>query len=305
MAPITPISAPFIPLSFDESQDGIADNPPEDAPAKSSPSNTPNPKDEKVRAARASYIQHYEEMKQFANKANWPAAEKSYQKLLQDDTNYGSVLPLKDLQDGSATAFDIYKLGAQLAKQLGNALEWYDRSKLAQQINPNDQVIKTELQDITKSFSFVDILLPPNSSYTLVPNNPPFSPEARAAIDFANVQLETKGFHGLLPLIDMGVAIAYALTPASENDPQGSFDLEPIVKNSSYKKINFLEYTHSYYEMIDRLKRKQFVAAEEDYQGILRSGIKIDGNGYYLGFQIAMENGNTLEAYKRAGQALE
>lgn len=292
MAPITPISFPIVPPPSLNEGDGIADDTPNVIPTSGSADKT---------VEQGAYIQYAEEIRKLAQRNAWDSVEVKYQQIIKLEGKGGVHISDK-----------VHFLGAQAAQNLGDTSSWYDRTKLltrqgGSELNDADkQIVKDTIPHIESVYGRVDIILPSGSSYTLMPDNPPFSPDGRASLGFARAQLEkTNAFHGLLPVIEADTKITYTFTSTSETYPQGSFDLEPIAKNSHYEKIDFTAYNHLYYEMADRLRKKKYVPAEEDYQDILRLGIEPDGLVNYLGFQIAMENGNTFEGYKRVKKALE
>ncbi len=133
------------------------------------------------------YVQLQEEITQFLRRNAWKGVEAAYQEMLGLGVQGVQVLCEDHLH------------GARAARQLGNALAVQDRLRLAIQAGPNDEAVQW-LNDLEQSYGRVSIQIQRRDPAPLEPASMPFAPDRRAAVLFAQEQLEDLGgFEGLLP----------------------------------------------------------------------------------------------------------
>ncbi len=133
------------------------------------------------------YVQLQEEIAQFLRRNAWKGVEAAYQEMLGLREQGVSVLCEDHLH------------GARAARQLGNALAVHERLLLATQAGPNDEAVQW-LNDLEQSYGRVTIQAQKRDGAVLEPSTMPFAPDRRAAVLFAQEQLEDTGaFDGLLP----------------------------------------------------------------------------------------------------------
>ncbi len=146
-------------------------------------------------AEKAEHLQLYEEMRKYAARNAWAGVESNYKRLL--------ILAEK----GEVLTYEDHRLGAEAARALGNMGACRERLINAGKVKPSDEV-KGFLADIDASFGEVDIRFgrTAKEGAAAVPVMPPFAPEQRQAITFANTRLSAREpFEGLLPAGDYAI----------------------------------------------------------------------------------------------------
>lgn len=143
-------------------------------------------------AEKAEHIQLYEEMRKYAARNAWAGVESNYKRLLELEKK-GEVLTYED-----------HRLGAEAARAVGDIAACRERLVRASGIKKSDEVASF-ITDIDANFGAVDIKFDKavKAGASAVPVMPPFAPEQRQAIAFANVKLAAhEPFKGLLPTGD-------------------------------------------------------------------------------------------------------
>ncbi|GDX79792.1 hypothetical protein LBMAG42_16030 [Deltaproteobacteria bacterium] len=136
----------------------------------------------------AEHIRISEEMRKLAQRNAWTAVESQYQKL--------EVLEAK----GEVLTYNENKLGAESARAIGNITGCRNRLAKAAKIDGKPEVVDW-LSEIDKSYGPLKITFDPdfNGERTLVPTEPPFAPDQRAAIGWVATYIADHNFEGILP----------------------------------------------------------------------------------------------------------
>lgn len=138
---------------------------------------------------KAEHTRIGEEMRKLASRNAWPAVEASF-KRLEELEKKGEVISYKE-----------FMLGAEAARALGDMTASRARVARAAKLDPTKEALDW-LADVDANYGKVEISFDPRyqGAKTLVPSVPPFAPDQRAAITFAQGQIEAgKGYTGLLP----------------------------------------------------------------------------------------------------------
>ena len=163
------------------------------------------------------YVQLQEEIAQFLRRNAWKGVEAAYQEMLA----------LREM--GVAVLCEDHLHGARAARQLGNALAVHQRLQLAIAAGPNDEAVQW-LNDLEQSYGRVAIQIQRRDPAALEPASMPFAPDRRAAVLFAQEQLEDIGaFDGLLPA---GIYhIGDQLLVVAPGDPPVSMNVQKARRN--------------------------------------------------------------------------
>lgn len=138
---------------------------------------------------KAEHTRISEEMRKLAARNAWPAVEASF-KRLEELEKKGEVITYKE-----------FMLGAEAARALGDMTSARSRVERAAKIDPTKEALDW-LSDVDQNYGRVEISFDNRyqGAKTLAPSVPPFAPDQRASITFAQAQLEAgKGYTGLLP----------------------------------------------------------------------------------------------------------
>jgi hypothetical protein len=133
------------------------------------------------------YVQLQEEIGQFLRRNAWKGVEAAYQEMLA----------LNEL--GVNVLCEDHLHGARAARQLGNAKAVHERLLLAIAASPSEEAVQW-LNDLEQNYARVTIYHQRRDPAPLEPSAMPFAPDRRAAVLFAQEQLEDNAmFEGLLP----------------------------------------------------------------------------------------------------------
>ncbi len=134
------------------------------------------------------YVQLQEEITQFLRRNAWKGVEATYQEMLT-----------LSVEGGVSVLCEDHLHGARAARQLGNALAVHDRLQAAIAAGPNEEAVQW-LNDLEQSYARAHVQIQRRDPAPLEPATMPFAPDRRAAVLFAQEQLEDVGsFDGLLP----------------------------------------------------------------------------------------------------------
>ncbi len=164
---------------------------------------------------KAEHTRVSEEMRKLAQRNAWAAVEAQFQKLMALQAA-GEILTVGELS-----------LGIQAAQNLGDITAARSRLSQAVRIEANAD-FQAALDEIDKVYGHVKLDFDPRygADRTIVPKEPPFAPDQRAAIAIANnVVLAEKDFDGLLPQGDYTVG-SRAFTVAAGKDT-GTLEIKP------------------------------------------------------------------------------
>jgi hypothetical protein len=138
---------------------------------------------------KAEHTRIGEEMRKLAARNAWSAVEASF-KRLEELEKKGEVISYKE-----------FMLGAEAARALGDMTAARARVERASKLDPTKEALDW-LADVDANYGRVEISFDNKYSgvRTLVPTSPPFAPDQRASITYAQAQLEAgAGYTGLLP----------------------------------------------------------------------------------------------------------
>jgi hypothetical protein len=137
---------------------------------------------------RAEHIRISEEMRKLASRNAWTAVEAQYQKL--------EALEAK----GEVLTYNENKMGAEAARAIGNITGCRSRLLKASRIDGKAEVVDW-LAEIDASYGPVKIIFDPDfkGERVLVPTEPPFAPDQRAAIGWVATYIVDHDFDGVLP----------------------------------------------------------------------------------------------------------
>jgi hypothetical protein len=138
---------------------------------------------------KAEHTRIGEEMRKLAARNAWPAVEASF-KRLEELEKKGEVITYKE-----------FMLGAEAARALGDMTASRSRVERASKLDPTKEALDW-LADVDSNFGKVEISF--DNRYqgekSLVPAVPPFAPDQRAAVAFAQAQIAAgASYTGLLP----------------------------------------------------------------------------------------------------------
>ncbi len=138
---------------------------------------------------KAEHTRIGEEMRKLAARNAWPAVEASF-KRLEELEKKGEVITYRE-----------FMLGGEAARALGDMTAARARVDRAAKLDPTKEALEW-LGEVDRNYGRVEISF--DSRYqgprTLTPAVPPFAPDQRASVTFAQAQLEAgKGYTGLLP----------------------------------------------------------------------------------------------------------
>lgn len=136
----------------------------------------------------AEHIRLSEEMRKLAQRNAWTAVEAQYQKLMELEAK------------GEVLSYQENKLGAESARSIGNMSGCRERLVKAAKIDGKPEVVGW-LSEIDQLYGPVKISFHPDFSgeRTLVPTEPPFAPDQRAAIGWVATYIADHNFEGILP----------------------------------------------------------------------------------------------------------
>lgn len=137
---------------------------------------------------RAEHTRISEEMRKLAQRNAWTAVEAQYQKL--------EALEAK----GEVLTYQENKLGAEAARSIGNITGCRNRLVKASKLDPKPEILDW-LSEIDKSYGPIKVTFDPDFSgeRTLIPTEPPFAPDQRAAIGWVATYIVDHDFDGILP----------------------------------------------------------------------------------------------------------
>jgi hypothetical protein len=163
------------------------------------------------------YVQLQEEIGQFLRRNAWKGVEAAYQEMLS----------LGEL--GVPVLCEDHLHGARAARQLGNAAAVHQRLLLAVDAAPSEEAVQW-LNDLEHNYGWVTVRIQGREPAPLKPSAMPFAPDRRAAVLFAQEQLEDNaGFEGLLPA---GVyRIGGELLVVAPGDPPVSVTVQKARRN--------------------------------------------------------------------------
>ena len=144
--------------------------------------------DSSAAANKAEHVRLTEEMKKLAQRNAWSAVEANYQKLL--------VLQ----KAGEALGYDDHWLGAQAARDAGDATAWKQRLEAARSVKATDEVTAS-LQEVAANFGMVKITVDSRYDGERVLSRPamPFAPDQVANVRFVAARLKAgESYEGLL-----------------------------------------------------------------------------------------------------------
>jgi len=125
-----------------------------------------------------------DEIEKLANRQVWTGVERKYRELERLNTVIG---------------FDELMNGATAARELGDVEHCYQRLKTAAKLEPSKDVVDW-LWDIDNNYGHVELLTVPSRSAELSPQEMPFDPNRRKAVDAAIQSSDQDGiFVGMLP----------------------------------------------------------------------------------------------------------
>jgi hypothetical protein len=139
---------------------------------------------------RAQHVQISEEMRKLAQRNAWTAVEQKFAQL--------EALEAK----GEKLTYNELKLGAEAARAVGNAGGCRARAVKAQAADPSKGEISEWLADIDATYGRARVVFDRGwqGDRALVPTDPPFAPDQRAAVGWAaNEMAAGRNFDGLLP----------------------------------------------------------------------------------------------------------
>lgn len=137
---------------------------------------------------QAEHVRIAEEMKKLAARNAWSAVESRYQEL--------AALESK----GEKLNYEDHWLGAQAARDGGNASAWKDRLLKAQSVKSSDEVTAS-LQEVEASYGTIEVIVDPRypGDRALTRGAMPFAPDQVANIRFvANTVSSGESYKGLL-----------------------------------------------------------------------------------------------------------
>ena len=163
-------------------------------------------------AEQAEMARILEDMKQFREKANWASVEKRYQQL-------------SDFSKGEPTV-EMYLLGAEASRNLGNVSEMKIRLTKALAIEETDR-IRQWYDSIEATYSLVTIKI--SKKFETIPELTiamvPFLPDQQLALAFAQQMIqENRKFEGYVPFGD------YTIAGSSFTVSQGDTGIVVVVK---------------------------------------------------------------------------
>lgn len=130
-----------------------------------------------------------EEMRKLAARNAWPAVEASF-KRLEELEKKGEVIAYKE-----------FMLGAEAARALGDMTAARARVERASKVDATKEALDW-LADVDANYGKAEISFDGRyqGAKSLAPTVPPFAPDQRASIAFAQAQIDAgKGYTGLLP----------------------------------------------------------------------------------------------------------
>lgn len=186
-----------------------------------------------VPLARAGSVEHAEhirlseEMKKLAQRNAWSAVEAQYVKL--------EVLEAK----GEVLTYNENKLGAESARALGNITACRNRLGKAARLEGKPEVVDW-LAEIDGTYAGVKITFHPDfaGDRTLIPTEPPFAPDQRAAITWVTNYVVEHNFEGILP------AGEYTISGVKVNVVVGGATAVASVQPAEGTKINLLHFAY-------------------------------------------------------------
>jgi hypothetical protein len=163
------------------------------------------------------YVQLQEEIGQFLRRNAWKGVEAAYQEML----GLG--------EQGVPVLCEDHLHGARAARQLGNAAAVHQRLMLAVHAAPSEEAVQW-LNDLEHNYGRVSIRVQGREPTPLEPAAMPFAPDRRAAVLYAQEQLEDHAvFEGLLPA---GVyRIGGELLVVAPGDPPVSVTVQKARRN--------------------------------------------------------------------------
>jgi hypothetical protein len=137
---------------------------------------------------RGEHIRISEEMRKLASRNAWTAVEAQYQKL--------EALEAK----GEVLTYNENKMGAEAARANGNITGCRSRLLKAAKLDGKPEVLDW-LAEIDASYGPLKIVFDPdfNGERLLVPTEPPFAPDQRAAIGWVASYIAENDFDGVVP----------------------------------------------------------------------------------------------------------
>jgi len=133
----------------------------------------------------ARFRQLNDEIVRLAEKNAWPGVEAKFEEL--------SKLPI-DLP------VELVRLGAEAARNQGDIWLAYQRLLVVMQKQPEDAAVHEQVKGLRERFGRLTVRRVEARPITLVPQQMPFVPDERLAIEHAKRVLEeTGGFDGMLP----------------------------------------------------------------------------------------------------------
>jgi hypothetical protein len=140
-----------------------------------------------ARADEVSSAEHdriADEMEKLVQRQIWTGVEKKFQEL----EKLGQKMTQRD-----------YLNGAYAARELGDVRLAYERLQAAARIEGSKEIVDW-LWDIDRNYGMVELLSVPNRATILEPNELPFDPNHRKAVEAAIKVAKSDGaFHGMLP----------------------------------------------------------------------------------------------------------
>lgn len=137
---------------------------------------------------RGEHVRISEEMRKLASRNAWTAVEAQYQKL--------EALEAK----GEVLTYNENKMGAEAARAIGNITGCRNRLLKASRIDGKPEVVDW-LAEIDASYGPLKVTFDPDfaGERTLIPTEPPFAPDQRAAIGWVATYVTEHDFDGVLP----------------------------------------------------------------------------------------------------------